>query len=78
MSIYTAHNLKNEIAGLVGIAGYFFEITDVKKDRNIPTLIIHGGSDPLRPFKEVAVSYDKFIGSDKVVVVENMAHEMQT
>lgn len=50
MSIFTSYHLKHEVAGVVGIAGYFFEITKVDPSKKFPILIIHGNSDKLRPW----------------------------
>lgn len=60
MSVYTAYSLEHDIAGVVGLAGYYFEITNYKKERNIPVLNIHGLKDDLRVWSEVKKSYEKF------------------
>lgn len=51
MSIHVAHTLPKDIAGVVAIAGYFFEITPLNEKKTFPLLIIHGLSDPLRPWE---------------------------
>ncbi|EAS04490.2 phospholipase carboxylesterase family protein (macronuclear) [Tetrahymena thermophila SB210] len=78
MSIYTAYGLEHDVGGVVGLAGYFFEITKYDKQRNIPTLILHGQKDNLRIWEEVKKSYEKFQGSDKVILVQEMAHEVES
>ncbi|KAL4492986.1 hypothetical protein ABPG72_020765 [Tetrahymena utriculariae] len=77
MSIYTAYGLEHEVGGVVGLAGYYFEITKYDKQRNIPILVLHGEKDNLRPWEEVQKAYEKFQGSDKVILVKDMAHEVQ-
>ena len=39
-------------------------------------LIVHGLNDELRPWEEVKKSYNKGIGEEKVVLIQNMKHEM--
>ncbi|EGR31157.1 phospholipase carboxylesterase family protein, putative [Ichthyophthirius multifiliis] len=76
MSIYTAFRLPFNIGGVIGIAGYYFEITSYDNKRDIKMLIAHGNNDQIRPWEQVKISYDKDIGSQNVKIVENMAHEM--
>ncbi|KAL4433306.1 hypothetical protein ABPG74_017410 [Tetrahymena malaccensis] len=78
MSIYTAYGLEHDVGGVVGLAGYYFEITKYDKQRNIPTLVLHGQKDNLRPWGEVKKAYEKFQGSDKVVLVKEMGHEVES
>lgn len=51
MSIHVAHTLPKDVAGVIAIAGYFFEITPLKENNPFPLLIIHGLSDKLRPWE---------------------------
>ncbi|EAR83799.1 phospholipase/carboxylesterase family protein (macronuclear) [Tetrahymena thermophila SB210] len=76
MSIYTAYNLEHDVGGVIGLGGYYLLITNYNKERNIPILNVHGLKDEKRLWSEVKQSYDKFQGSDKVILCQNMEHEV--
>ncbi|KAL4468142.1 hypothetical protein ABPG72_019146 [Tetrahymena utriculariae] len=75
MSIYTAFNLEHDVGGVIGLGDYYLLITNYNKERNIPILNVHGLKDDKRLWNEVKKSNDKFQGSDKVILCQDMEHE---
>ncbi len=51
MSIYCAFNLPFNVGGVIGISGYYFDITKYDCNRNIKILTIHGLNDMVRPWE---------------------------
>lgn len=77
MTLNVGTSLPQKLGGIVGIAGYYFEISpDLQDDRNI--LIIHGKSDPLRPWETVEPGYKRLKDKENVkfVLVEKMRHNL--
>ena len=58
MTYHVAFSLKKKLGGIIGYAGYLFDITeDAPEDLKI--LVIHGAADTLRPWEECKKTYKR-------------------
>jgi predicted esterase len=77
MSTYVGLSIPQKLGGIIGYAGYFFEITpELSDDRNI--LIIHGTKDNIRPWEQVEPTYAPLKDKENVkfLLFTGMGHDL--
>ena len=79
MSLHVGLSLPQKLGGIIGYAGYLFEITPkLSDDRNV--LVIHGHKDKIRPWMTVEHTYLPFKEKDnvKILLFDNIEHDIRS
>lgn len=79
LALYAGLSLPQKLGGIVGYAGYFFEITpELADDRQV--LVIHGHKDKIRPWTQVEHTYEPLKDKENVKFsfFDSMGHDMNT
>lgn len=77
MALYNGLSIPQKLGGIIGYAGYFFEITpELPDDRNL--LILHGNKDTVRPWAQVEATYAPLKDKENVkfLLYPSMGHDL--
>ena len=79
LALYVGLSIPHKLGGVIGYAGYFFEISpELSSDKNL--LIIHGHKDKIRPWTQVEHTYQPLQNKENVkfLFFDGMGHDMNT